>query len=318
MAYKFKCADCGAEIVTNFLKHGEHASCRKCSALNTVPTDAEEIPNEDVRSFEPSLPRKLPPQRDAVDSGNYQEARQTAREGLIGNLNHRSAFDYLQLGYESCKGNFGVAIGGYLTIIFINIFLQLIPILGALVLLFIGPALQGGVTILHLNIARDTDPQFDNVFDGFKRFSTLLGIQFALIFAAMVIVTPVAIVMILALGGFSIFENPGADSFPIVLLFMGAVPIVISVALASVLIIFAFVIAIDTPKVGVMDCFRLSYRLAINHYWKIVLFFILGALMTMFAFLLLFIPALFAIQILGVGLMRLYMDLRADYEKSMN
>jgi hypothetical protein len=42
LALKFKCKQCGAYIVTRFLKVGEVAKCRNCGAETTIPEHAEQ------------------------------------------------------------------------------------------------------------------------------------------------------------------------------------------------------------------------------------------------------------------------------------
>ncbi len=59
MAYKFKCADCGKEVIVKWLKPGETAKCRKCGADVKVPAGAAEI--EDDQAALPELALKETP-----------------------------------------------------------------------------------------------------------------------------------------------------------------------------------------------------------------------------------------------------------------
>ena len=45
MALKFKCQHCNDIIISNFLKVGELAECKKCGEKSTIPQDAEEAPD---------------------------------------------------------------------------------------------------------------------------------------------------------------------------------------------------------------------------------------------------------------------------------
>ena len=45
MAFRFKCAACGSEIITLYLKVGERAECKACKKKNIVPDNAAEIDN---------------------------------------------------------------------------------------------------------------------------------------------------------------------------------------------------------------------------------------------------------------------------------
>lgn len=51
MALKFKCAECGGDIVVKFLHAGEKAKCRKCGVENAVPENAPEIGNEQAEAY---------------------------------------------------------------------------------------------------------------------------------------------------------------------------------------------------------------------------------------------------------------------------
>ena len=53
MALKFKCQNCGKDIVVRFLKVGEIAKCRSCGSANAVP-------NEEYDDFRRMLSSKWP------------------------------------------------------------------------------------------------------------------------------------------------------------------------------------------------------------------------------------------------------------------
>ncbi len=321
MALKFSCSSCGATIISKFLSVGEQAICRSCGALTNVPPDAQTATGADeefwLKANSPTG-AATPPISSATQESHdsyYQDEAPQFDEQIIGNPNNRSATDYLQLGYDSCKGNFGVAIGGFLLNAIIVMFGQMIPIIGYLFVIFLTPAFHGGLTRLQLNIARRTNPRIENLFDGFSRYGTLIGINFLIMLGAMVLIGPVALLVVFSAFGSNVFSDP--DPFKIFLFVIGYGLIFIALMLIGVLVVFVYPIAMDTHKTGIVDCFKLSYRIAMRHYWKIVVYYILGFIMVLISLLLLIIPALFTMQIFAVGLMRLYLDLRADYERSM-
>jgi len=45
MAFRFKCASCDSEIVTQYLKVGEQALCIECNKYNIIPNNATAIPS---------------------------------------------------------------------------------------------------------------------------------------------------------------------------------------------------------------------------------------------------------------------------------
>lgn len=46
MGYKFKCGECGHELVVKWLKPGETAKCHDCGAETKVPVNAAEVGND--------------------------------------------------------------------------------------------------------------------------------------------------------------------------------------------------------------------------------------------------------------------------------
>jgi len=61
MALKFKCDNCGADIITKFLKLGEQAKCRSCGAVITVPSTAVDTDEDyDLKRLSAASRAELP------------------------------------------------------------------------------------------------------------------------------------------------------------------------------------------------------------------------------------------------------------------
>ena len=59
MALKFKCQHCNDIIISNFLKVGELAECKKCGEKSTIPQDAVETPDTIYKGKKVPCPHKL-------------------------------------------------------------------------------------------------------------------------------------------------------------------------------------------------------------------------------------------------------------------
>jgi uncharacterized membrane protein len=81
----------------------------------------------------------------------------------------------MQQARESLKGKWGLAVGTFLVYILILILISLIPRVGWIIFLIIGGPMIVGVSIFSLALSRNRDPQFSQIFDGFKNFGVSLG-----------------------------------------------------------------------------------------------------------------------------------------------
>lgn len=55
MALKFRCKNCGEDLIVQFLKVGEAAECKNCGASNSVPESAESIDDEAATLYAATL-----------------------------------------------------------------------------------------------------------------------------------------------------------------------------------------------------------------------------------------------------------------------
>jgi uncharacterized membrane protein len=81
----------------------------------------------------------------------------------------------MQQARESLKGKWGLAVGTFFVYMLILIVIQIIPKAGPILSLLISGPMIVGLSIFSLAISRNQNPQFSQLFDGFKKFGVSLG-----------------------------------------------------------------------------------------------------------------------------------------------
>jgi len=76
---------------------------------------------------------------------------------------------------ETLRGRWGLAIGAMLVWLLINMAIQYIPVGGWLLSWLISGPMALGLCIFTLNFSRNQNPQFEQIFEGFKDFGKALG-----------------------------------------------------------------------------------------------------------------------------------------------
>jgi uncharacterized membrane protein len=76
---------------------------------------------------------------------------------------------------ESLVGNWGLAVGTFLVYMLIAVGIQNIPKAGPILSLLVSGPMMLGITIFSLSLSRKTGPKMEQMFEGFKRFSTALS-----------------------------------------------------------------------------------------------------------------------------------------------
>ncbi|MFQ5608038.1 MAG: hypothetical protein ACE5GA_08830, partial [Candidatus Zixiibacteriota bacterium] len=211
MPLRFQCASCGSVVISRFLKPGEGAICRACSATTVIPQNALTVTDEVYNAWlraprtlrEPQEPQtQAPPQRAYVPPARDWEKPQQIDPALIGDINKKSVFDYFDAGWRSLGGRWGLAVGGLLLYGMIQLFGQLIPFVSILFGLLATPAFAGGFTLFFLNFARNTNPKIEDLFAGFERYGTLMGIYYITMLCSTILIIPIFVPMIV------LFESP--------------------------------------------------------------------------------------------------------------
>jgi uncharacterized membrane protein len=83
--------------------------------------------------------------------------------------------ELMRMARESLKGKWGLAIGTFVVFIIIVGAIQLIPMAGGLLAIFITGQFTLGLTIFTLAISRNQEAKLEQIFLGFNRYGTALG-----------------------------------------------------------------------------------------------------------------------------------------------
>src|SRR6266498_4054178 len=76
---------------------------------------------------------------------------------------------------EALNGKWGLAIGTTVTFVLVLVAVQLIPVAGKLISIFISGAMSIGLASFALSLSRNQDAKLSQIFDGFKKFGVGLG-----------------------------------------------------------------------------------------------------------------------------------------------
>ena len=75
----------------------------------------------------------------------------------------------------SLSGNWGLAVGTYLVYIILVGSLQIIPVVGGVLGLFIAGPMAVGICIFTLSLSRNENARLEQIFEGFRNYGTVLG-----------------------------------------------------------------------------------------------------------------------------------------------
>ena len=174
----------------------------------------------------------------------------------------------LSEGHVLLKKHYGLFFGAGLTVLMSQA-LCVIPFVGLIVALFVFPHLLAGQWYIATQAAAGRNPNFDDLFVGFRRYGTVLGVYLLLQLVVIACALPlflggiVAAVVGRLLGsliGFLIFAVFAGVGVWLLLRF-------------TMQFLFALAVAVNDEDAGVIDCFRSSAKL-VQERW-LDLFFVL-------------------------------------------
>lgn len=301
--------------MSKFLSPGETAACRVCKENTEVPKNATSVHDDDytlwLRDSYPTVAEFVPTQTEIPFENNYHKI-DIEREWLIGNPESRHVADYFSLGRESCSGFWGLAVGCMVvyavSAISIRYMSAEIPLLEFFFSIFVTPILGAGITALFIRIVTRNNPMIENMIDGFYRYGTTLGIS--AIFSSVFFIIFFCFGLMIGISGISRVED-----LPMSLLIPTIVVFSTGFFLVAVFFVFVYPLAMDIRGLGALDSIRYSARIVLPYYWKVLGFATLSAVAIALSILLLVFPAFFVIPIVNASLIRLYLDLRAQFEE---
>jgi uncharacterized membrane protein len=118
----------------------------------------------------------------------------------------------MQRARESLKGKWGLAVWTFLVYMLIPGLISSIPKAGGLLSIIISGPMALGVAIFSLAISRDKNPQFEQIFYGFKKFGVSLGAYllyavFVLLWAILLIIPGIIAALSYSMTFFIIAED---------------------------------------------------------------------------------------------------------------
>jgi len=134
----------------------------------------------------------------------------------------------------SLSGNWGLAVGTYLVYIILVGSLQVIPIVGGVIGLFIAGPMAVGICIFTLRLSRDENARLEQIFEGFKNYGTVLG----------------------------------AYLLMVVFIFLWALLLIIPGIIAGLAYSQTFYILAEDDTIGSMDALRKSKEMMNGYKWK--------------------------------------------------
>lgn len=226
-----------------------------------------------------------------------------------------SVMECLQEGWEYYKRHIWLALAAiicsYVILFGKNLISIFAPFWDVLFAFFVTPALSAGVYFLFLNIGRNSNPRFEDVFFGFKRYGTIIGLTF-LSWAVMAIGMLPSIIIgwpILSSG----FEY--TDAIP-------NLGILMLILLNATILFFAlyrfwlvYFVIVDEPRMGLIDSLRHSSQLTKGNGHNLILLALASVAIACLLTVLLIIPLLIFGPMLGVAMARFYLKVKEMHDK---
>jgi hypothetical protein len=287
---------------------GEWEPWGKVAAANPLP--------------EPSADAPLPPPMVVEDdeaTGDHVEDETTSwsMDEYSANLEEQgfstSIGGCLSRAWDNYKSFFGVALGAVVVAYLVLMVAGMIPVLGVLSGIIVGPHINAGVAWIFLKRARGESVELGNVFDGFKRCYVkllLVGLvqMAAAIAVALVFVIPMML-MGMPLGADGIDPAAPPEIPPDMIAGIGFLAILMAAVFVflSVRFLLAQLIALDRPE-GAVDAYRLSWRITRGRFWTIFALMVVLMILGMAGVLALLVGLIFVLPFYGAIIAQLYHD----------
>ena len=166
-----------------------------------------------------------------------------------------SAGRALSFGFDALKREPGLLIGVSLLYLVLNLVGQNIPILGSLFAILVAPPIVGGLAIFVLNVINDRNPTVGDLFAGFQRYGTWMGVYW--LFGAISLACFIPGLIIVGIG--ALLGRSGGDEALIVAIVLGA--LISLVIFIAVTLRWVFVYYCATEGRGTMDAFKRSAQI---------------------------------------------------------
>ncbi len=218
-------------------------------------------------------------------------------------------------GWERFKPYIWLALGIDIIYFVIVMIGGIIPIVGFLFSLLVAPVFQLGLYLFYLNVARNSNPRIEDLFAGFNRYGTIIGMNFLYMGVGLIGMLPSIIY------GFSTImaiynQEIDPQNFPwsVFLVFF----------LNAILLIFGLVrywmtyfVIMDDPRRGLFDALQRSADITKYNSHNVILLAIASWFILLALCIALIIPALLFGPFVAVAFGRMYEKLKAMHPEAI-
>ncbi len=204
-------------------------------------------------------------------------------------------------GWKHFKQNKAVAILGCAIYLWLSVCVSGLPAFAWIFYdLIIDPAMQGGLAILSLNLARNQSPRILQIFKGFERYWSFLGATWLLYGVFALCLLPI---------GFGLIIDSAIDVYTI--LFS-----ILSIALIAHFFLRWFMVTyLIADGFSVIEAFRKSARMTRGYRARLLMLFLLSLLLALAGFMLFFLGSLVTFPVSAIACAVAYARL-ADSQSS--
>lgn len=208
----------------------------------------------------------------------------------------------------------GVVIGGMFIFLLISL-VGLIPILGGIYGIVIGPVMMGGAYILVMNAVNRRQVEVADLFTGFRDFGTWLGVYWLLIAITFAAVIPGGIIAAIGAGIGAAIGGDGGEVLMVVGIMLGVMAAMIgAIAVALIWGLCSWVIADNWHEGSIITALKKSAMITRGHRGRLFLSYLLAGLLAMAGTLALLVGAIFTVPLAWCFLGSVYKELREIYE----
>jgi uncharacterized membrane protein len=221
-------------------------------------------------------------------------------------------------GWEYYKHNFWLTIGTlvvYMVIAIVGGLIGMIPFIGFLFSLLVAPVFGSGVYLFFLNVARNSNPRIEDLFAGFNRYGTIIGMQFLYMGVFLVGMLPS---IIYGFGTFMALYNEelGPENFPwsiFLVLFLNIILLVFGLVRYWM----TYFVIMDDPRRRLFDALQRSADITKYNSHNVILLSIASFFIGLALLVALIIPAFIFGPFLFVATARMYLKLKAMHPEAM-
>lgn len=225
-------------------------------------------------------------------------------------------FELIGAAKDKLSNNWGIAIGGTLILMVIYMVSSFIP---GVTLIITGP-MSLGFAVFSLTIARDYQPNIEQVFSGFNRFGRALGTYLLSLLVILVGLIPaMAVIIWIAFKFVAVIDDIDQSE---ILQYFTATNIILSYVVIFLLMLPGIILAFglsqvyfilaDDNQIGIEAALRKSWEMMKGYKMKYFGLMMIFAILSILSVFTLFIGLLFIVPLYFVSTAKFYEEIRGD------